>query len=363
MPEKASGPLAGLRVLEFQGIGPGPHCAMLLSDLGADVLRIGREEGNGWPNPIVDRGRASAVVDIRSPEGQAFCFDAIAHADIAIEGFRPGVMERLGFGPEECLSRNERLIYARMTGWGQDGPLAKVAGHDINYIALSGALDAIGRAGAPATIPLNLVGDFGGGSMFLAVGILAALLERQKSGKGQVVDAAIVDGVSSLMTFFAGLASSGSISLERDKNLLSGAAPFYRSYLCKDGREIAVGPLEAKFFGEFTEKLGFRCYNKMQNDSRFWKDLEKELERTFLQEDQAHWVELFDGSDACVAPVLTLAEAADHPHMSARNAYVMHEGVKQAAPAPRFSRTPAAIQPSGDGHAMLSRWMTDRCRY
>lgn len=270
-----SGPLAGLRVVEFASIGPGPHCAMLLSDLGADVLRIDRDGGNGWPNPIVDRGWAVKTVDIRSEEGRTFCLEAISHADILIEGFRPGVMERLGLGPEDCLARNERLIYGRMTGWGQDGPLAQSAGHDINYIAIAGALAAMGIKGQSAAVPLNLVGDFGGGSMFLAFGIMAALWERDRSGKGQVVDAAIVDGVGSLMTMFTGLLPSGAISLDRDQNLLGGAAPSYRSYVCKDGREISLGPLEPKFYAELIERLvssirqlGFRCALLVDEENR-----------------------------------------------------------------------------------------------
>ena len=241
--ETRSGPLCGLRVLEFAGIGPGPHCAMLLADMGAEVLRIEREGGNGWPNPVVDRGRKTLTLDIRSVAGRERCLALAAGADVLIEGFRPGVMERLGLGPDELMARNPRLIYGRMTGWGQSGPLAKAAGHDINYIALTGALAAIRGDSGPAIPPLNLVGDFGGGSLYLAVGILAALWERERSGQGQVIDAAIVDGVSSLMTFFAGLLPSGRIDLQRERNPLGGAAPNYRCYRCADGREIAIGPL------------------------------------------------------------------------------------------------------------------------
>ena len=352
----ATGPLAGLRVMEFVSIGPGPHCAMLLSDLGADVLRIDRAGGNGWPNPIVDRGRATCSIDIRSDEGRKFCLDAAARADVLIEGFRPGVMERLGLGPDELLALNRRLIYGRMTGWGQTGPWAHAAGHDINYIALTGALAAIGNPGEPAAVPLNLIGDFGGGSMFLAFGIVAALWEREKSGQGQVVDAAIVDGVSSLMTMFAGLLPAGRISLNRSENLLGGAAPFYRCYLCRDGGEMSVGPIEPKFFAEMLTKLGLEEYLSDQQIPERWVALAVALQRTFLTEDQAYWTALFDGSDACVAPVLTLAAAPHHRHLQARGTFVEKGGLLQAAPAPRFSRTPGNIQNSHEAQDMLARW-------
>jgi alpha-methylacyl-CoA racemase len=357
---EGQGPLAGLRVVEFVSIGPGPHCAMLLADLGADVLRIDREGGNGWPNPIADRGRALITIDIRSQEGRAFCLDATAHADVLIEGFRPGVMERLGLGPDALSARNPRLIYGRMTGWGQTGPLAQTAGHDINYIGLAGTLAAMGKPGEPAAVPLNLVGDFGGGSMFLAMGVLAALWEREKSGKGQVVDAAIVDGVSSFMTMFAGLLPAGLISLERDKNFLGGAAPFYRCYRCADGRELSVGSLEQKFFEEMMRKLGLSHNAPLRHRTEDWKELHELLERTFASRDQAHWVKLFEGSDACVAPVLSLEEAMEHPQLKARRTYVEHAGLRQAAPAPRFSRTPGAIRDSSDAAAMLEKWRRPR---
>ena len=350
------GPLAGLRVVEFVSIGPGPHCAMLLADLGADVLRIDREGGNGWFNPIADRGRASVTVDIRSEQGRAFCLDATRLADVLIEGFRPGVMERLGLGPDELLAGNPRLIYGRVTGWGQTGPLAQTAGHDIDYIALTGALAAMGKPGEPAAVPLNLVGDFGGGSMLLAMGILAALWERARSGRGQVVDAAIVDGVSSLMTMFAGLLPTGRISLDRDKNLLGGAAPFYRCYRCADGRELAVGCLEQKFFETMLEKLDLSRYASWRDRTETWSELREVLERAFASRDQAHWIRLFEGSDACVAPVLSLEEAMEHPHLVARQTYVEHAGRRQAAPAPRFSRTPGAIRASSEAAAMLEEW-------
>ncbi|MBB3957193.1 CaiB/BaiF CoA transferase family protein [Novosphingobium sediminicola] len=352
------GPLAGLKVLEFAGIGPGPHAAMLLSDLGADVLRIDREGGNGWPNPIVDRGRAGKVVDIRSPEGRDWCLQAARLADVVIEGFRPGVMERLGLGPEVLCGENERLIYGRITGWGQEGPLAQRAGHDVNYIALSGALAAMGRPGEPAAIPLNLVGDFGGGSMFLLLGILAALWERERSGKGQVVDAAIIDGVASMMTMFTGLAPSGRLSLDRADNLLGGAAPFYRTYLCSDGGEISVGPLEPAFFRSMMDRLGLSEWVSAQYDTSRWGGLTGVLAATFARWPRDHWAALFEGSDACVFPVLTAQEVADHPHHAARASYIEHDGLMQAAPAPRLVRTPGRIRSSGDADRMIERWHT-----
>lgn len=359
LPDAPSGPLVGLRVIEFAGIGPGPHCAMLLSDMGADVLRIDREGGNGWPNPVVDRGRATKVVDIRTEDGRAFCLEAAGHADVVIEGYRPGVMERLGLGPDVMRQRNRRLIYGRMTGWGQEGPLASTAGHDINYIALTGALAAIGKPGEPATVPLNLVGDFGGGSMFLAFGILAALWERERSGEGQVIDAAIIDGVGSLMTMFAGLLPAGRITLKRDENILGGAAPYYRSYMCGDGKEISVGAIELQFFAELLTRLGLEAHIPDQNRRERWDALTQALEQTFLSESQAHWVTLFDGSDACVAPVLEFEDLLSHPHLQARESYEWREGVMHAAAAPRFSRTNGAIRPSRNGNDLLAAWKAD----
>lgn len=351
-----SGPLAGLRVVEFASIGPGPHAAMLLADMGADVLRIDRDGGNGWPNPIVDRGRATKVIDIRDPEGRDWCRDAALQADVLIEGFRPGVMERLGLGPEVLCADNPRLVYGRMTGWGQEGPLARTAGHDINFIALTGALAAIGQPGEPATVPLNLVGDFGGGSMFLVFGILSALWEREKSGLGQVVDAAIIDGVASLMTMFTGLTPSGRISLDRAENLLGGAAPFYRCYVCKDGREVAVGPLEPSFFAGMMERLGLSDLTAAQYDESRWGELAGALAAVFASREQAHWTEVFAGSDSCVVPVIIADEAPLHPHHVARGTYVEADGLIQAAPAPRLSRTAGAIRPGGDADAMLLSW-------
>jgi alpha-methylacyl-CoA racemase len=361
MSSQASGPLAGLRVVEFVSIGPGPHCAMLLSDLGAEVLRIDREGGNGWPNPIADRGRAVIVADIRSEAGRELCLEACDKADVLIEGFRPGVMERLGLGPDVLLARNPALVYGRVTGWGQEGPLAKVAGHDINYIAITGALAAIGKPGEPAIPPLNLVGDFGGGSMFLAFGIMAALWERERSGKGQVVDAAMVDGVTSLMTMFAGLVPSKRISVEREKNLLGGAAPFYRCYVCADDREIALGALEPQFYRELLERIGAPdALRDDQNDPSNWQERSDILADIFRGRTAAEWIALLEGTDACFAPVLPLDEASDHPHLAARQSYVEHEGLRQAAPAPRFSRTPGAIQETRVGEELLASWRESR---
>jgi alpha-methylacyl-CoA racemase len=352
-----SGPLLGLRVVELTGIGPGPHCAMLLADLGAEVLRIDRPGGNGWPNPIVDRGRGTLALDLRSAAGRAAGLAALDRADVLIEGYRPGVMERLGLGPEALLARNPRLVYGRMTGWGQDGPLAQAAGHDINYIALTGALAAIAGPDGQPLPPLNLVGDFGGGSLYLAFGILAALIERQRSGRGQVVDAAIVDGVASLMTMFAGLLPAGRISLEPDRNLLAGRAPFYRCYRCADGRFVAIGAIEPQFYAELLQRIGApEDLRQDQYEAAAWAERGRLLERLFAARTRAEWCALLEGTDACFAPVLTYAESLAHPQMQARASYVERDGLAQAAPAPRFSRTPGAIGPAEDGAAMLARW-------
>ncbi len=343
------GPLLGLRVLEFASIGPGPHCAMLLADLGAEVIRIERDGDNGWPNPVVDRGRKRLTLDIRTDAGRERCLTLAEDADVLIEGFRPGVMERLGLGPEQIHARNPRLVYGRMTGWGQTGPLAKSAGHDINYLAITGALAAIGNREGPAIPPLNLVGDFGGGSLYLAFGIMAALWERERSGQGQVVDAAIVDGVSSMMSFFAGLLPSRAISLERDRNLLSGAAPHYRCYTCADGRDIAVGPLEPQFLAELMQRIDApESLREGCNDPAQWPELSEQLATLFGSRPQAQWCTLLEGTDACFAPVLTLEEAAQHPHMRERGVYRDIDGALHAAPAPRFSRTPGAVRSSNN---------------
>lgn len=358
MSSKATGPLVGLRVIEFASIGPGPHCAMLFADLGADVVRIDRDGGNGWPNPVVDRGRASINLDIRTVDGVASCLAATDKADVIIEGYRPGVMERLGLGPEVVLARNPRLVYGRVTGWGQTGPLAKAAGHDINYIALTGALAAIGHSDRPAVPPLNLVGDFGGGSMFLAFGIMAALWERERSGKGQVVDAAIVDGVSSMMTMFAGLIPSKRISVDRSHNLLGGAAPFYRCYVCADGKEISIGSLEPQFYSELLAKIGAPDSLKAdQNSEPNWNERATLLAGIFSTRTSEEWRVLLEGTDACFSPVLSLSDAPQHPHMKERMVYLEHGGILQVAPAPRFSRTPGAIRDTCLGSEVLARWV------
>lgn len=357
-PRPGSGPLSGLRVVELASIGPGPHCGMLLSDLGAEIIRVEREGGIGRPNPIVDRGRARTVCDITTPGGRDWCLDAIEHADVLVEGMRPGVMERLGLGPEECHARNPALIYARMTGWGQDGPMARMAGHDINYIGLTGALAAIGRPGEPASIPLNLVGDFGGGSLYLVLGILAALFERQRTGRGQVIDAAIVDGTASLMTFFYGLTQTGGMNLERGKNLLGGAAPFYRTYLCSDGKEIAVGALEPKFFRELVTRLGMPELVERQYDTSCWPELMATFEGVFAAEPRDHWATMFAGTDACLTPVLDHTEVAEDPQMKSRGIRGNEKGVTDVPPAPRFSRFEPCDATAGpqDAQALLEEW-------
>lgn len=352
-----TGPLFGLKVVEFAGIGPGPHVAMLLADLGAQVVRIDRP-GAGATNRVVERARHRAAVDLKSDEGKAFCRDAIAKADVLIEGFRPGVMERLGLGPEEALAINPRLVFARMTGWGQDGPLAHAAGHDINYIAITGALSSVGKAGETATPPQNLVGDFGGGSMYCAFGIMAALYERENSGKGQVVDAAIVDGATSLMSFFFGVRHNPILTTARGKGMLGGAAHFYRCFECSDGKEVSVGAIEPQFYAELLSKSGApEELAEAQMNPANWDDYAEKLAALFKTKTQAEWVELLEGSDACFAPVLGVDEARDHPHMKARGAFVEHDGEWHTAPAPRFSRTPGAVRSSADdGQDVVAGW-------
>jgi len=354
---QSTGPLSGLRVLEFSGIGPGPHVAMLLADLGAQVVRIDRP-GASPSNPVVERARHRLALDLKSEAGKAQVLAAAAHADVLIEGFRPGVMERLGLGPEELLSANPRLIYARMTGWGQDGPLAQAAGHDINYIAITGALSAVGKAGETATPPQNLVGDFGGGSMYCAFGIMAALYERETSGKGQVVDAAIVDGATSLMSFFFGVRHLPHLSTARGRGMLGGAAHFYRCFTCKDGKEISLGSIEPQFYAEMLARAGAPAeLAQGQMNPANWDDYAAKLAALFLTKTQAEWCALLEGTDACFAPVLGIDEARDHPHMVARGAYLEHEGAWHPAPAPRFSRTPGAVRSSADdGADVVARW-------
>lgn len=355
---EAQGPLTGLRVVEFAGIGPGPHVAMLLADLGAQVVRIERE-GAQVANEVVMRARHRAQIDMKSEAGKQFCMNALKSADVLIEGFRPGVMERLGLGPETVLEMNPRLVYARMTGWGQDGPLAQAAGHDINYIAITGALDAIGRKGDTATPPQNLVGDFGGGSMYCAFGILAALLERERSGKGQVVDAAIVDGTTSLMSFFFGVRDMPYLTTSRGEGTLSGGAHFYRCYKCADGREISVGAIEPQFYAELLQKSEAPAeLAEGQLNPANWDEYTAKLAALFKTRPASEWTALLEGSDACFAPVLSLEEAREHPHAKARGMFEEHDGVWHTAPAPRFSRTPGAVRPSADnGTDIVAQWM------
>ncbi len=354
---QATGPLAGLKVVEFAGIGPGPHVAMLLADLGSEVVTITRR-GAMVTNPVVERARHRVAVDMKSAEGLTFAQTACAHADVVLEGFRPGVMERLGLGPDLLLAANPRLIFARMTGWGQDGPLAQAAGHDINYIAITGALSAMGRAGEPAVPPQNLVGDFGGGSMYCAFGIMAALYERERSGRGQVVDTAIVDGATSLMSFFFGVRGRPYLTTERGKGMLGGAAHFYRCFECADGREVAIGAIEPQFYAELLAKSGApKELAEGQMNPANWDDYTAKMAALMKTKTQADWCDLLEGSDACFAPVLDVEEARDHPHMQARGAYVEHDGEWHTAPAPRFSRTPGAVRSSADdGADVVARW-------
>lgn len=340
------GPLRGLRVLELASIGPGPFAAMLLADLGADVVRVDRiiHGPSALPaaSPVLGRGRRSVAVDLKRPEGQALILDLACTNDVLIEGFRPGVAERLGVGPSEALSRHPRLIYARMTGWGQNGPLAAAAGHDIDYIALTGALAAMGTPGRPPDPPLNLVGDFGGGGMLVVVGILAALFERGVSGRGQVIDAAMIDGASLLSTMFFELLASGAWTTERGANLLDGGAPFYATYETADGRFVAVGALEPQFFSELIATLRLDVDCSRQHDRTTWPDLRRRLAEAFRQRTRDEWAAVFADGDACVAPVLTFGEVHHHAHHRARGSYLSIDGVLQPAPAPRFGRTPTA---------------------
>ncbi|MCA2216238.1 CaiB/BaiF CoA transferase family protein [Jidongwangia harbinensis] len=336
------GPLHGLRVLELGGIGPGPFCGMLLADLGADVVRVDRPGGPpaGLPAPdqdLLHRGKRSVAVDLKDAAGAAAVRGLAGRADALIEGFRPGVAERLGLGPADCHAINPRLVYGRMTGWGQDGPLAGRAGHDITYLAVTGVLHAIGPAGGPPQIPLNLLGDFAGGALYLAVGLLAALREATATGRGQVVDAGIVDGVAHLSTMVHGMLAAGQWRDERGVNLLDGGRPFYDVYATRDGGHVAVGPLEPRFFAELLARLDLDGLR--QDDPA----IRARLAAVFATRTRDEWSAVFAGSDACVAPVLSLAEAPDHPHLAARNTFPIHHGVRQPAPAPRFSGTPASL--------------------
>ena len=341
----ASGPLNGVRILEFNGIGPGPFCGMLLSDLGADILRIDRIGGDrGEKTHVTRRGRKSVAFDLKKPEAREACLRLIESADALFEGFRPGVMERLGLGPDVALARNPRLVYGRMTGWGQDGPLAQAAGHDIDYIAITGALHAIGVADRPVP-PLNLIGDFGGGAMYLALGLLAGLLHARATGEGQVVDAAMSDGAASLMAAAYGHLAGGRWIDARESNTTDGGAPYYGVYRCADGQFVAIGAIEKQFFAELMDRLGISDFPRdKQLDRAYWPQLRERLTATFLTKTRSEWMTLMEGSDACFAGVLSLAEAPSHPHHVARGTFVTVDGVVQPGPAPRFSRTPGAVQ-------------------
>jgi alpha-methylacyl-CoA racemase len=360
-----TGPLAGLRVVELEGIGPVPHAAMVLADLGADVVRIGRPSGGlrlgpaGAVDPTL-RGRRLVAANLKEPEGREALLSLVAQADVLLEGLRPGVTERLGVGPDECHQRNPRLVYARMTGWGQEGPLAARAGHDINYISLTGALHAIGRAGERPVPPLNLVGDFGGGSMLLVTGVLAALWEAQRSGQGQVVDAAMVDGASLLVQMVWGLLPAGVWTDERGVNLLDGAAPFYDTYTCADGRHVAVGAIEPQFYRALLEGLELSADELgEQMDRSRWPQVKAKFTEVFATRTRDEWAEVFAATDACVTPVLAFGEVAAHPHMAARGTVVDHDGTMQAAPAPRFSRTSTAIPASRPEQAGVAEILKD----
>jgi crotonobetainyl-CoA:carnitine CoA-transferase CaiB-like acyl-CoA transferase len=340
------GPLHGLKVIELAGIGPGPMAAMMLADLGATVLRIDRKEpaGLGVPRPLkfdlLLRNRAAMPLDLKDPAAVELALDMIAVSDVLIEGFRPGVAERLGLGPDVCLARNPRLIYGRMTGWGQEGPMSQVPGHDLNYIALAGALAAFGRAGEAPAPPLNLVGDFGGGTLYLLVGILAALHESRTSGAGQVVDAAIVDGVASLMTQPHGSLAAGLVSTQRGTNVTDSGAPFYDAYECADGRWITLAAVEAKFYAAALRVLDLQPLLEVQWDREHWPRAKAQIAARVRERTQREWIEAFEGTESCFAPMLTIDEAPTHPHLRARGTYVEIDGVVQPAPAPRFSRTP-----------------------
>ena len=349
------GPLAGIKVVEFAGIGPGPFCCMLLADMGADVIRIDRADrvGKETMEPRFNtllRNRKNIAVNLKSQEGAEVARKLCDDADILIEGFRPGVMERLGLGPDELLARNEKLIFGRMTGWGQDGPIAHTAGHDINYISLSGALHAIGTRESGPVPPLNLVGDFGGGALYLAMGVLAAHIEAQRSGRGQVVDASMVEGAASLLSSAYGALAEGSWQEERQTNRLDGGAHYYGTYETSDGEHMGVGPIEPRFYALFLEKLGINPDQlPAQDDREMWPKSREIIAAAFLAKPRKHWTAVFDGTDCCVAPVLRMSEAMEHPHNVARKSFFVVDGVGQPAPAPKFSRTPSG-RPEGCAH-------------
>ena len=362
------GPLDGLKVIEIAGIGPGPFAAMVLADMGADVLRIDRlpqavpRDDVPPVGEVLERGRPSVGIDLKRAEGVAAVLRLVDRADALIEGFRPGVMEHLGLGPDVCMARQPRLVYGRVTGWGQDGPLARAAGHDINYIALAGALHPIGRSGQPPVPPVNLVGDFGGGGLLLAFGIVCALVERGRSGRGQIVDAAMVDGAALLSAMIHGMRAIGSWTDERGANLLDTGAPFYDVYETKDGKYISIGAIEPRFYRQLLERTGLanaRLPDRMDRDQ--WPALRERLQTVFKTKTRDEWCAIMEGSDVCFAPVLTPGEAPHHPHLQQRGTFIDVAGVTQPAPAPRFSRTPAAVrrpagQPGQDTESALAEW-------
>ncbi|ADI05765.1 fatty acid-CoA racemase [Streptomyces bingchenggensis BCW-1] len=360
------GPLAGVRVVELAGIGPGPFAAMLLADLGADVVRVDRPGGTGGlkVDPAYDlsnRNKRSVLLDLKTEPGQAAVLDLVERADVLIEGYRPGVAERLGVGPDACLARNPRLVYGRMTGWGQDGPLAETAGHDIGYIAVTGALGMIGAPDGPPAVPANLLGDYAGGSLYLVIGVLAALQHARTSGEGQVVDAAIVDGTAHLTAVIHGMMAAGGWQDRRGANLLDGGSPFYGTYETADGGYMAVGALEPKFYAEFIELLGIADQAPGRRDFDRWGELRALIADRFKQRTREEWTAVFASSDACVAPVLSLREAPGHPHLAARATFVDHGGITQPAPAPRFSATPGAVRrpparPGADAAEVARDW-------
>ena len=343
------GPLKGIKIIEMAGIGPGPFCGMVLADLGAEVIRVdrGSAKGTGSRQEASNRGKKSIAVDLKSKDGVEVVLKLVKDADAIFEGFRPGVMERLGLGPEKCMELNESLVYGRMTGWGQDGPLSNAAGHDINYIALSGALAAIGRPGSPPVPPLNLIGDFGGGGMLLALGLVSALLEAKQSGKGQVVDAAMTDGSALLMTMIYTMQSSGFWKDSMGSNMLDGGAHFYDTYECSDGKFISLGSIEPQFYKLLCDLAGFDgnlSSDQMSRDS--WPEKKKAVKDIILTKTREEWCQIMEGTDVCFAPVLNMEEAPNHPHNKARHTFIELEGVTQPAPAPRFSRTQPEVQSS-----------------
>lgn len=357
-----SGPLNGVRLIEMDAIGPVPLCGMILSGLGADIVRVARPAGQAayddLGEAVVHRGRRTVELNLKEETGREAFFALVEQADGLMEGMRPGVMERLGMGPDDCLARNPRFVYGRATGWGQTGPLAQTAGHDINYIAMTGALHAIAQKDQLPTVPLNLVGDYGGGTMFLALGIVSAILSARQTGQGQVVDAAIVDGVANLMALFHAYLATGSWVDRPAANFLDGAAPYYRCYACADGGQVAVGPLEPQFFARLLDGLGIARDHFTQSDRAQWPAMEAAFTEAFAAQPRSHWEQVFGGTDACVSPVLSMREALRHPANSGRGMFLDHNGVLQAAPAPRFSVTPGTMRASEATtvERLLSEW-------